>query len=295
MASQPRTEPRRLPVRPGPMHNETVFSYVGRLADANHLSWARMRAFLAKPSDADPRAPIVPDRIAAATGYSLLGLAQALPELRWQTVDRWRFHPRPLPACPGCYQGLPVVRFLDSDILICCRHQRWIGPPDNRPGRQHIDLSALPDVIAAQARHRNLRRRHGYITMGLAWGDALRIHLRWAQRGEHGQHSRRRLDALAHDPRHKIQLGDDAFHASIYPETVALASLLASAHWQHTAQAYAKERMMTFFAEAARRIGSPNYTPYYASDPLGLWVDTIRTGGARQRAARAALHGDTKR
>ena len=61
-------------------------------------------------------------------------------------------------------------------------------------------------------------------------------------------------------------------HASIYPETVALAGLMLSPHWVAAAASSRGRDREHFFAEAARRLNLPEYQPNIPSDPLVKWA-----------------------
>ena len=67
--------PARLPIDVRPRHSESVNSYIDRLARANHLKPADLRAYLCDPPES-PRGRPRPERLAAVSGrpVSVLGL-----------------------------------------------------------------------------------------------------------------------------------------------------------------------------------------------------------------------------
>jgi hypothetical protein len=120
------------------------------------------------------------------------------------------------------------------------------------------------DAAAVMRRYVTAGKHWSAALNALAFADSRDIHVRWAQRGEFTQHSRSRLDVLLDEPGRVIHFGEDAFHASIHPETVALAGLLASPCWRNLAEKPLGEQTAQFYAGAARRIRFPGYNLYYA-------------------------------
>jgi len=279
--------PVRLLPRPiAPIHHETLSSYLGRLAAANHLTAEALRAYLRDP--ATHRKPVMAWRLAAVTSRPVDALRQALPELRPAEPDDRSpfprsamadFHHQPRIACRLCAAASgatsAVAVWVAHHIHVCIRHRRWIGPTNRYP-RDQLDLSGLPDVVAAARHHRNLVRRHGAHHTRHAFEQGHHIALRWAERRDFGrQHRSRRLVRLGWQPEDHylwIPPWEPAVRAAVYPEAVTLTSLIASPYWSRVA-ALDRER---FYDEVARRLHLPDYAPYTSYDPLDRWASNHR-------------------
>lgn len=273
---------RRLPVSVPPFPAEALDSYLARVAAGNHLPVDRLREHLRDPNHRPGTGPVLPARLAAAVGHPVEALRRTLPELHDRTKSGWdypghlldRFHDVPRPACGACAaaRGItrPVNHWAPAHRTVCLRHQRWTGPTVRHLTDQ-CHLAGVPEVLTAARRHRNLVRRHGHLRLTAAYRDAEGITLQWAQRREFGRHRDRRLDVLA-PGQHIVFLRDPVIHAAIYPDTVALASLLASPHWLTAAASPDGGERQRFLAEAARRLDLPEYTPYGFHEPLHHWA-----------------------
>jgi Transposase len=121
--------------------------------------------------------------------------------------------------------GIVIQRAANHDH-VCLRHRRWLHGPEQHP------LEALPEVEAANRRHRRLVLRHDAATLDIAFTNAQQlIHDKFRASDQTHLHCRwtNRLNLLRHDPhadpyrpdRHRIEL-------VTYPETVILTTLLAS-------------------------------------------------------------------
>jgi hypothetical protein len=222
-------------------------------------------------------------RLAAVTGMPWRSLACAMPQIctpaelaglpitsRPRARDGWSFA-----ACRPCTAGQPVTRWALHDDVVCCRHRRWISKDHQQP-----DLTAQPEILRARRRHRRLIRRHGRDPVMRAFRDARRICIGW------------RLDGLP-DPgfgcRMEIFCGpgwkdrDDwaaqASDAATYPQSVALARLLASPYWRARILGSHWAGHDEFTAELRRTV-TPDYTWDYRpstrwrrnrEDPLLEW------------------------
>ncbi|MCK9928175.1 hypothetical protein MXD62_13490 [Frankia sp. Mgl5] len=229
---------RALPITPPPMSGETIGSFLHRLADDNRTTdgW---------PPEALPR-------LAALTGRNVLTLQHALPALRTVGTNA-PSHPRAnIPnrpvrlACRLCAarrgaHGVVLRRTADHEC-VCPTHRRWLNT-----GEQ-LGLTALPEVLQANKRHRRIPRGHDTDYL-----QAAQLTSGWYFQTDGPPELRhrwdRRLAALPTDP-----FGDPyrPSHARVelvaYPESVTLASLFASAHWQESD---------LLPAEAGRRLGIP--------------------------------------
>lgn len=233
---------RTLPISLPPMSRETIGSYLHRLAEANHITSNAITQLLGisrryRRGDDDPTGWTLQTLTALATltGRPGTALAQALPGLRlFAPFDTELTAPitstTPCAACQHCTasKGISgiVIQRAASHELLCLRHQRWLHGPE-----QHA-LHALPEISAANRRHRRLRRRHDDAALNTAltqarnlirdWLDAddqPHLHQRWTQR----------LNQLRHDPAaDPYRPSDYRIELATYPETVLLTGLLAS-------------------------------------------------------------------
>lgn len=272
---------RPLPRLVAPFRDETITSYLHRLAGPNRIDPAGLRYLLARSGRKD--APVPLGRLAAITGLPCQSLAWAMPQIctpaelsglriasRPRARDGWAFA-----ACRACVAGQPVTRWALHDDVVCCRHRRWISKDHAQP-----DLTAQPEILRGHRRHRRLIRRHGRDPVMRALRDARRICIGW------------RLDGLP-DPgfvrRMEIFCGpgwDDrdewtpqTSDAATYPQSVALARLLASPYWRQRILGSHWAGHDEFTAELRRTV-APGYTWDYRpstrwrrgrDDPLIEW------------------------
>jgi integrase len=236
-----RYTPGQLPVTVTPILDETVDSFIARLAAANHLTGRELRAWIA--NDPAARAPVPAPRLAAVAGLSATRLRYALLELADQqqlTTMRINGRPRNLIRQGGCercqagHGGLngpvrPVVWARHEDT-VCLRHLRWIrtGPQEGS-----VDLSAQPDIVAANRTHRALLRRNGRAPVLAGYRAAVRILHGWGiqNTGPTGVAFERRMLRLLGEG-WTANPTDAAYQASYYPEVVALTRLLSTPYWR---------------------------------------------------------------
>src|SRR5260370_37089884 len=166
---------RPLPQFVAPFRDETISSYLPRLAAASRLAPAALRALLAGSDRKD--APVPLGCLAAVTGMPLAALAHAMPQictaderagLRIQNRPRAR-NARSFVACRRCTSGLPVTRWALHDDVVCGRHRRWISEDQAQP-----DLTAQPEILTAHRAHRRPCRQHGRDTLKRACRHAHR-------------------------------------------------------------------------------------------------------------------------
>lgn len=226
--------PRPLPRLVAPFRDETITSYLHRLAAANRLDPAALRSLLAGSDRKD--APVPLSQLAAVTGLPCQPLACAMPQIctaselsglhihnRPRARDGWAFA-----ACRPCVAGQPVTRWALHDDVICSRHRRWLSKDHDQP-----DLTAQPEILHAHQRHRRLIRRHGRDPVMRAVRDAQYICIGWRLAGlpDPGFHHRMEIFCgPCWDDRDEWT--DQAFDAAAYPRSVALARLLASPYWR---------------------------------------------------------------
>ena len=219
-----------LPARVAPVAGETIASYLARTATANHLPlkaitdvlplWFTARAAacddIAKPGllrPGDAR------RLAALTGITETALRHALPALAGHRDDG-RPPLRSAVACRRCAarrgQHYAVPVHLPAYQRACERHRTWLGRAIQ------IDVTTVPDIIAAASRASRLAREHGVTRLVLA-----EITARQETLAGPGAWRRAATLALASpglDPGHP-----DTAEAAAYPETIKMAAVSLSA------------------------------------------------------------------
>ena len=197
-------------------------------------------------------------------------LAYAMPQictpaelsaLHLRNRPRARTGGRSWPA-GACVAGQPVTRWALHDDVVCSRHRRWISRYHEQP-----DLTAQPEILHAYQRHRRLIRRHGRDPVMRAFRDAQHICIGWRLNG---------LPDPGFDRRMEIFCGpgwDDrdewAPHtpdAATYPQSVALARLLASPYWRERILGTGWAGHDEFTAELRRTV-APDYTWDYRPPP----------------------------
>jgi hypothetical protein len=269
---------RRLPITTPPFPSETVGSYVRRLAIVNHLHPAEFEDYLRRRERR-----VNPARLAAVSGRPLSILQRALPELRPASSLPAGFdHHEPTLACRYCTarHGITgaVTCWAPPHRNVCLRHRRWVGHIDPAflgllDGRDpQPDLTMLADVVAAERRLRRHARWRGQEQVTLAYRTGLHVALRWVDRNDWGYHRHRRIQLLGFVPATdwRFPSWDPVLRAAVYPEAVAVTSLVLSPYWAGVA-ADPRERRR-FYAEAARRLHLPDYYPDSAYDPLAQWA-----------------------
>jgi len=240
---------RRLPRRRAPLLNETVHSYLWRLAEANGLTGYDLQTHLAGSTQKDT---VTAEQLAAVSGYPARTLRYAMLELctpddlaTMQVAGR----PRPSPdnlgwnwpysgkraPCHHCSarRGITGRRsdraqvWTTHEDIICLRHRRWIGAGTNY---HQPDLTEHPDILHANRQHRRMISRYGRDRVRQSIMDAAGIHHQWNQRFQFSDQFRRRLARLQQQPTATPHTSAEAAVAAGYPETVALARLFASRH-----------------------------------------------------------------
>ena len=288
---------RRLPRDVAPFRDETVRSYEARLAAANHLPVAGLRAA------AGCHGLLSADALGALTGRAPRTLLLALPELRATRHDlqlpadnRWPHPPTPQharsgrsvlirPVCRRCAAARgatgEVLAWTPSEVQICLKHALWIGGQD--PHGQW-DLRDVPELPAAQRHHTNLVRRHGRPAVQTAYSQAVEVTAWWAQHGcwSSGAVTRRHLLAglTSGTPRDR----DPIVALMYYPETVGLLSLFVSRYWtkvlgeQPRRDLWDSPLIRRFHAEVRRCTGYD--VTGDAVDPLHRWCEQLAVRAA---------------
>ncbi|MEX5713413.1 hypothetical protein AB1484_35625 [Parafrankia sp. FMc6] len=227
-----------LPRPVAPIGGETLVSYLGRLADANHLTVSEVLAalpswFTTKIKNRDDRAlhhmlaPATAEAIRALArlaGTTPTSLARALPAFGAADAHS------PLRATTACHRcaarcGIPqpVSVHLPTHHRICIRHRIWLGDL----GQPHLDLTSCPEIISAQRRANRLLRRYTPQQLTLAQQVAVKAIPPWpASPAAIPLHWRHRLLTLQ-TANHRIGPSPehDAYtQAAIYPDAITIAA-----------------------------------------------------------------------
>lgn len=268
--------PALLPIPAAPARYETLASYLGRLARLHGMPARQIWETVSTPRPGTSRRDVHPARLAALVGRDQADLARALPELKphldW---NAWRHQPQPgCPRCDARHDGGPVQRLLPHHRYVCTRHRYWIGPPD--VGQPATALaSGLDEITRAQFRHQRLLRRHGpatsydavltgFLICGHAWDDRGC----WDQMADRW---RRRSAALIPEGTEDTSFSASRIFATIYPEAVAVADLIASPTWRRRACGNHEQRQQFMHAIGAR-LGRPDYQPPEHGDAIAHWM-----------------------
>jgi hypothetical protein len=258
-----------------PFPNETLASYLHRLQRANGLAPERRGANLLIDADDD-----LATALSELTGRSVLVLEHALPELRPrpdsppQAIQlpgrRERAHQRL--ACRHCILGRTAAAHVRiwaaHEDTVCLRHRRWLGDACGGDWDQ-LDLTACPDIARANRRHRNLIIRHGRPAVHDAYETARDICWKWFLQGRRFPSTAHRLGLLLGD--RGCAFFESAPQAALYPNVVALTSILASSSWRTLALSNDQVDIGRFVRRVATEV-TDGYHPRGGQDPLRFWL-----------------------
>ncbi len=294
--------PRPLPRPVTPAADETLTSYLGRLARANRLDAEALRVHLTRDKRKSASVPV--ETLAVLSGQPRRALAYAILELcSRDELATMRLNGRPRPGnggrapCLNCtlargHRGGGVWCWNLHDGVVCHKHRRWIGDGTDHPLPGQPDLSRQPEILQANLRHRRLIRWHGRTVATTAYREARYICDRWHQRGEHDQDFER-LMSVFHPGHWRLSPSDPTIHAARYPQIIALAALLASPFWQAAAEQQWPEP--TMFTDEVRRTVAPRFRwtlnrPYGAFNPLVELVVEWRLRNSDPRTPTDRIH-----
>jgi hypothetical protein len=279
--------PPRLPCPIPPFPGETTASYVFRLAVANQLEPADLRAHLAGRRE---RGPVSLDALAAATGRSQHALASALPETRPGTEPTLAGYVRRTVCwrCAARRDWYPYAAvWQPAEICVCLPHRIWLGSAAQPRLRQQYDVNGLTEIIQAQAKHSRLARRRGRQAAITAITEASRITALWAR---HGFYRDRRVPLIRELQGEvpltgKLPSWNDVTAVVTYPETVDLARILAMPRWRSPTTATSGD-FQQFEQEVRARIGIEYTGVDSRYDPLFGWFQKHRSPVPGTRSAR---------
>ena len=265
----------RLPIAVAPAQQETVASYLARLASLHGLPLRELWEPISVPRPGEPAARRPRRPAGGRHRPPREHLVRALPELHpapgWSALRH-----QPQPGCPRCdarHPGGPVTRLLPHHRYVCTRHRYWIGPPDiDQPATA---LGGLDDIVRAQRHHLRLLGRHGpaaaydavltgFLFCGHLWADrredGVGVHREWTRRAE----------VLIPAGTETATFSASRLFAAVYPEAVSLAGLIASPTWRHLAAGDADQQRQ-FTTEVGRRLDRPHH-PGDGGDAVAHWM-----------------------
>lgn len=264
-----------LPVSPGPVHNETLGSYLHRLAVANNRPANVLARLLGPlPPEFSPLSNTTagwkPDSshgLATLTRRPVVELARALPALadflspNGPDFRTDRVIGRLCRCCTARRSPTAslVILLMPAHQHLCPRHQRWTRSIHDIP------LTNLPEVIQAQRRLDQLARHHRQI--GRALTLAQKIVDEWSSSGmpiDLGNEWTHRLDRIEMLAASKEIPADDRHHLAAFPEIVVLTNLILN---PPTNTIDPKELYLATTAELSRRFARV-YTTIGTQDPL---------------------------
>ncbi|MFJ4598087.1 MULTISPECIES: helicase associated domain-containing protein [unclassified Kitasatospora] len=291
------------------MSRETTMSFVQRLAARLHTTAQDLIAeFFAsgnrRPMSSFPRGggevyfnTEARARLAALTQVPATHLERALPA--WSQLEPAGRHDAgpaltfysassiapTATACARCTAARtgrtePARLYTAAHQRVCRRHAAWLTDPhDAAVGGGGLSLVGLPEIAAAHRRHATWQRRRPGLADAFPlaqaitatwWDAAWPQEKRWPQLGE----------ALARANPHADIPERTARAVATYPDSVALAGLLASGFWQQQIRAQ-KHKPHTpadspdFTGELAARLRRPWLVQALAdesSGPLTAWL-----------------------
>ncbi|MFD4572407.1 TniQ family protein [Streptomyces sp. NPDC058417] len=274
--------PRTIPL----FHNETLDSFLHRLAAANHLPADQLLPLLKIRRTKKTPANMLLEPLVAAAGVRQRALELALPEFLDTDADatdkpgaigrpRSALHTAiQRPACRRCTLAagitMTVTCWTTHDRNVCLRHRLWIGDGIANADEQ-VDVSRLPDTLRAQRHHRNLVARHGRRWVRSAYLNAHKIYFNWLQQSADPFDLRDTARRILTDGTGNPPSPDLTLTMVFHPQVVALAGLLAGREWEH--RAVSTGHVSWLVEQITVRGILLGYVPQDRKDPLIQWVE----------------------
>lgn len=224
-----------LPHHPPPLPDETLESFIERLALANGMHFGQLFARLTESRRRTGPVPI--DRLARLSSRGPDVLRHALPEYRFPELadnpyPRRRHYIGTGTPCELCTARhcIPshrqVITWTRVDHYICLRHRRWVG----HASLPQFSIADFPVIVKAQIRLRRFTRNTSPGRAYLAMKDAMDILGNEFDRDATFA-SRRRLNQFF-QREHTNRLPQSYRDAAVFPDVVTLASFLGSNFWR---------------------------------------------------------------
>jgi len=248
-----------------PAHDETLPSYLARLARANRLDAEALRMHLTGAWS--KYVPIPVHALALLSGQSTRALKHAIPELVAEqglpgqaTSRRPRPHGDSQLRCTHCSLARghqdTVCCWSHQEDSVCPRHRRWIGNVHDQTGQHQPSLNDQPKILQANILHRRMIRRYGYETVTAAFSRAKQICHQWHHRLEHDDDFYNLMNRFHSGP-WRVTATDPTVHAARYPQIVSLTRLLASPTWHRRCHEHWPKP--TDFINEIRRTVAPHF------------------------------------
>lgn len=277
-----RQERRPLPRQVRPVQNETTVSFVRRLAHANHIRADDLTEYLnARMITSGRHIRVSLQMLADAAGIDAGHLTHALPQLQAGPA-RSGIVPSPVTsaevrlACRRCMAGRNIFSAVTvltwTDQNVCLRHQLWTGHGVTTIEDQ-ADLTGMPEVGRAQARHQRLARHHGLWRVRDCYETAERA-IDWSSRESSSRTARQERIRRFLAASRTGTLPRSYDYASYYPEVVSVLSLVASSYWQRMAGSGDTDDTLRFYRQVAAN-GLTTGTPR-ENTPLRNWIVQLR-------------------
>jgi len=193
--------------------------------------------------------------------------------------------------------------YTEAHQHVCARHATWLSAAtgDDRPAPAasgRLSLIGLPRVVRAGERHARLLRRREDIADAFPVAQAVTATWWDAHRPQESVWPRRLRRLAAANPGN-APARDLARDVITYPETVALAALLASRFWQQRIlddignhRPHTPADTPAFTRELASRLGRPWLVSALAevdTGPLNAWIRACWRSRAGERTGRARM------
>jgi hypothetical protein len=284
--------PQALPLTTGPVPDETLESYLRRLALANGLNYHSFLAYVKGSSKS--KAPVPADRVIALSGQPARSMRYAILELctpQQLTAMNVAGRPRPGSSIRGdkcarctaarCIYG-PVKCWKLPEDVICLPHRRWTT------GLSQLDLTGHDDVIRAGMQHRKLIRQLGRTAVSSALAQSSAILSEWTERNRYRTRVDQRMKRF-HGRQWKVDRENPTLLASYYIPAVALTRLLASPGWKALALSPAGNAE---FVAGVRRTVEPRYA--WDPRPSSRYVEPLARALLQERGHDVAASASGK-
>lgn len=296
-----------LPRRVRPVQNETTYSFIRRLAHANHIRADKLIEYLDAWMNTNGRdISISPQSLADAARIDVRHLLRALPQLQVQAPrseeellelrepSARRMSAELRPACRRCmaakgiFTAVTVLAWTDTNL--CLRHQLWTGHGVTGVEDQ-ADIAGIPEIGQAQTRLSRLCRHRGPLDIWYSYETAEAV-IDWSSREASSLTARqeRLRHLLASSATGRLPRSYD--YACYYPEVVGILGVITSPYWRRIAGSLDpgdSVRLYRHVAASGLNRGDPSQ-----NTPLRGWIMKLRAETIRQRNSNLAQHDDKR-